>query len=150
MKRRTVLTALCLTPLARAHAQQASRAEMRAELDALVRATSKGAPVREGRVKLDLPVLADSGNAVPLTVSVESPMTEADHVRAIHLLSERNPVRNMATFHFGPRSGRAQVISRVRLGGTQRVVALAEMSDGSFWSAHADVVVTVSACIDEI
>ena len=76
-------------------------------------------------------------------------MTAADHVRAIHLLSERNPERNMATFRLGPHAGRAEIASRVRLAGSQRVIALAELSDGSFWMDSAEIIVTLSACIDE-
>ncbi len=108
-----------------------------------------GTPVRLGRVRLDLPVLAENGNSVPMTVTVDSPMTSGDHVKAIHLVSERNPVRLMASFHLGPWSGKAEVASRVRLAGSQRVFALAQMSDGSFWLGLADVIVTLSACIDE-
>ncbi len=108
-----------------------------------------GRPVRVGRIKLDLPVLAENGNSVPMTVSVDSPMTERDYVRVIHLVSERNPVRLMASFFLGPYSGQAQIVSRVRLAGSQRVFALAEMSDETLWIGSADVVVTLSACIDE-
>ncbi len=111
-----------------------------ARADPLLDPITKGAPVRQGRVKLDMPLLADNGNSVSMSVSVESPMTEADHVRAIHLLSERNPEARMASFHLGPRAG----------AGSQRVVALAEMSDGSFWMGSASVVVTLSACVDEL
>jgi sulfur-oxidizing protein SoxY len=120
-----------------------------AAIDPVVQGVVRGAPVRRGRVKLDLPELADNGNSVPVKVTVESPMTAADHVRAIHLLSERNPERNMATFQLGPRAGRAEIVSRVRLAGSQRVIALAELSDGSFWMDAAEIVVTLSACIDE-
>jgi sulfur-oxidizing protein SoxY len=99
-------------------------------------------------VKLEMPVLADNGNSVPMKVSVESPMTPQDHVKTIRLISERNPEREMAVFHLGPRAGAAEINSRVRLAGSQRVTALAEMSDGSVWSGFADVVVTLSACVD--
>ena len=104
---------------------------------------------RRGRVKLELPVLADNGNSVPMKVTVESPMTEADHVKVIRLVSERNPERQMAVFHFGPRAGAAEVTSRVRLAGSQTVTAIAEMSDGSQWMDTAHVQVTLSACVDE-
>jgi len=100
-------------------------------------------------VTLELPVLADNGNSVTMKVSVESPMSAADHVRRIRLLSERNPVQEMAVFHLGPRAGRAEILSRVRLAGSQNVVAVAEMSDGSFWFDVANVIVTLSACLDE-
>ena len=85
---------------------------------------------------------------VSLTVSVESPMTAADHVRSITLLSERNPRPLMATFYLGPKAGRAEVATRVRLNGTQRVLAVAQISDGSYWSGTAEVEVTESACLD--
>lgn len=103
---------------------------------------------RPGRVKLELPVLADNGNSVPMKVSVESPMTEADHVKLIRLLSERNPEREMAVFYLGPRAGAAEITSRVRLAGSQVVTAIAEMSDGSQWMGTAHVQVTLSACVD--
>ncbi|MET0681468.1 MAG: SoxY-related AACIE arm protein [Burkholderiales bacterium] len=117
--------------------------------DPVLQSVVRGAPVRRGRVKLELPELADNGNSVPVKVTVDSPMTAADHVRAIHLLSERNPERNMATFRLGPHAGRAEIASRVRLAGSQRVIALAELSDGSFWMDSAEIIVTLSACIDE-
>ena len=126
MKRRGFLTVLSLLPFA-ARAQTPKR----------------------GRVKLELPVLADNGNSVAMKVSVQSPMTEADHVKVIRLVSERNPEREMAVFHFGPRAGAAEVTSRVRLAGSQTVTAIAEMSDGSQWMDTAHVQVTLSACVDE-
>jgi sulfur-oxidizing protein SoxY len=106
-------------------------------------------PVRKGRVKLQLPPLIDNGNSVPLSVSVESPMTEADHVAAIHVLTEKNPLPDVVTVHLGPRAGRAGIATRVRLADTQTVTAIAQMSDGSFWSDGAEVVVTLSACLEE-
>jgi sulfur-oxidizing protein SoxY len=107
------------------------------------------ARVNPGRVKLDLPPLVENGNTVPLTVTVESPMTAADHVRAIHVFTEKNPQPEVASFRFGPRAGRARVATRIRLADTQTVVAISELSDGSFWSARADVVVTLAACLEE-
>jgi len=90
-----------------------------------VQSVTKGAPIRSGRVKLELPPLADNGNSVAMKLTVESPMTPQDHVRAVHLFSERNPVRHMAAFHLGPKSGRAEIASRIRLAGSQKIVALA-------------------------
>jgi len=107
-----------------------------------------GATVRPGRVTVDTPRLADNGHSVPLKVSVESPMTAPDYVRSITLLSERNPRPLMATFHLGPNAGRPEVATRVRLSGTQRVLAVAQLSDGSYWSGSAEVEVTESACLD--
>ncbi len=106
------------------------------------------AQVRPGRVKLDVPPLIDNGNAVPLSVTVESPMTPADHVKSIHVFTERNPQPNVVGVYLGPRSGRASVATRVRLADTQKVVAIAGLSDGSFWSDSADVVVVLSACLE--
>jgi len=118
-------------------------------LDPLVRALTSGAPVRKGKVTLVLPQLADNGNSVPIRITVDSPMTAADHVKSIHLYSERNPVPNMANFYLGPRAGKAEIDSRVRLAGSQRVTAVAKLSDGSFWYDAAPIVVTLSACLDE-
>jgi len=115
---------------------------------ALLKQVTGGATVRPGRVKVDTARLADNGHSVPLTVSVESPMTAADHVRSITLLSERNPRPLMATFYLGPQAGRAAVATRVRLNGTQRVLAVVQFSDGSFGSGTAEVEVTESACLD--
>jgi len=106
------------------------------------------APVRRGRVKLDLPPLIDNGNAVALSVTVESPMTPEDHVRAIHVFTERNPQPNVISVFLGPRAGRATLATRIRLADTQTVTAIAELSDGSFWSDTVDVVVTLSACLE--
>lgn len=104
--------------------------------------------LRHEGVRLDLPALADSGYVVPLRVTVASPMTAADHVTRIWLLSPRNPVTRMAVFHLGPWSGRAEIATRVRLAGTQGVVALARLSNGDFLYAQTEVVVTESACLD--
>jgi sulfur-oxidizing protein SoxY len=117
--------------------------------DTLVPTVTGGAPVRVGRVTVDTPLLADNGHSVPVRVSVASPMTAADHVRSITLLSGRNPRPVVATFHLGPRAGRAEVATRVRLNGSQRLLAVAQLSDGSFWSGSAEVVVTEAACLDE-
>ena len=114
----------------------------------LVREFTGGAPVAAGRVTVDTPRLADNGHSVPLRIRVESPMTAIDHVRRVTLLSERNPRPVIATFHLGPQAGRAEVATRVRLNGSQRVLAVAHLSDGSYWSGIAEVEVTESACLD--
>ena len=108
----------------------------------------QGRPLREGGVALDVPVLADNGLLVPARVVVDSPMTEQDHVTHLYLLAQRNPVTQMALFHMGPWSGRAEVSTRLRLAGSQKVVALARLSDGSFLWRQVDVIVTESACVD--
>jgi sulfur-oxidizing protein SoxY len=108
------------------------------------------AVIRTGKVKLDVPPLVENGNTVPMTVSVTSPMTAEDHVRSIHVFVEKNPQPNVGNFVLGPRAGRAQVSTRIRLADSQKVVAIAKLSDGSFWSATADVVVTLAACTEEV
>lgn len=113
------------------------------------KAIANGRRVQVGRVRLQIPVLADNGNSVPIRITIDSSMTEAEHVKAVYLLSERNPERLMAVFNMSPANGRAQITSRVRLAGSQRVTAVAEMSDGSLWSGGGDIVVTMSACSDE-
>jgi sulfur-oxidizing protein SoxY len=100
------------------------------------------------RVTLEIARLVDNGHLVPVRVSVDSPMTAAEHVRKIVLVSERNPRPIMATFHLGPQAGKAEVSTRVRLNGSQRVSAVVHLSDGSEVSAHAQVEVTESACLD--
>ncbi|GJD95695.1 SoxY-related AACIE arm protein [Methylobacterium iners] len=106
------------------------------------------APIAPGRVTLDLPPLVENGNAVTITVSVESPMNEADHVRRIALFNEKNPQPNVITVHLGPRAGRAAITTRIRLADTQRITAIAETSDGRYWSASADAIVTLAACLE--
>ncbi len=108
-----------------------------------------GAPIKQGRVTLDIPELADNGNAVPLRVSVENDMSSASHVQRITILSEKNPRPVIGTFHLTPRNGRALISTRIRLNGAQRLMAIAQLSDGTYWSASADVIVTSSACWDE-
>lgn len=108
------------------------------------------ADVRKGKVKLDLPPLIENGNVVPLTVSVDSPMTATDYVKAIHIFNERNPQPNVIAAYLGPRAGRASLSTRIRLADTQTVTAIAELSDGSFWSDSVDVVVTLPACLENL
>ena len=116
--------------------------------DPLVFSFTKGRPVRAGRVRLELPPIADNGHSVAMTVRVDSPMTQAEHVRSVHLIAEKNPVREMAVFFLGPHSGRAEVGSRIRLNGSQRLVAIAELSDGTFWSDAVQIEVREAACTD--
>ena len=120
-----------------------------ASMQEAIRRVVGQARVSPGRVKLELPPLVENGNTVPITVSVESPMTAADHVKALHLFNEKNPLPDVATFRLGPRAGRASVSTRIRLADTQTVTAICELSDGSFWSASANVVVTLAACLEE-
>ena len=117
--------------------------------EAMAEALGKDASIKPGRIKIELPQLAENGNSVPLKIAVESPMSAADHVKSIFIFSERNPVPNVVRFHLGPRSGAARVQTSIRLAGTQRITAVARMSDGSLWSGGADVIVTQAACLDD-
>lgn len=117
-------------------------------LASLVREITGNAAPTRGRVHIDTPRLADNGHSVPMRITVDSPMTAAEHVRSITLLSPRNPRPLIARFTLGPRAGRAEVFTRVRLNGSQTVLAIAQLADGSFWSGTAEVEVTESACLD--
>jgi len=108
------------------------------------------AQIRTGKVKLDIPPLVENGNTVPITVSVASPMTATDYVRSIHIFNEKNPQPNIGNFHLTPASGRAQVSTRIRLADTQKVVAIARLSDDTFWQVSTEIVVTLAACTEEM
>ena len=118
------------------------------ELASAINAFTGGAKVGTGKVMLDVAKLVDNGNTVPITVTVDSPMTAADHVTAIAVFNERNPQPEVAKFTLGPRAGKASVSTRIRLATSQKLVAVARLSDGTFWSHTADVVVTLAACIE--
>jgi sulfur-oxidizing protein SoxY len=120
-----------------------------AAMQAAIRDVIGQATVRQGKVALDVPPLVENGNTVPMTVAVESPMTQSDHVKAIHVFNEKNPQPRVISVHLGPRAGRATISTRIRLADTQRITAIAQMSDGSFWSASIDVVVTLAACVEQ-
>jgi sulfur-oxidizing protein SoxY len=120
-----------------------------AAMQEAIRKVIGSAKVSPGKVKLELPPLIENGNAVPLTVNVESPMTEAQHVKAVHVFTEKNPQPYVASFHLGPRAGRARVATRIRLADSQTVVAICQLSDGSFWSDSTSVVVTLAACLED-
>jgi sulfur-oxidizing protein SoxY len=108
------------------------------------------AKLNTGKVAIDIPPLVENGNTVPCTVTVESPMTPNDYCKAIHVFNERNPQPNVISVHLNPRSGRAAFSTRIRLSDTQNVVAIAEMSDGSFWSGSSNVIVTIGACLEDV
>ena len=141
--RRRVLTAgagLVLSVVVRP-----ARAE---DLAAAVASFTGGAAVSPGKVKLDIPALVENGNTVPVTVSVDSPMTATDRVATIAIFNEKNPERGVAVFSLGPRAAKASVSTHIRLAASQKLTAIARMSDGAYWSAAVDVVVTLAACID--
>ena len=106
------------------------------------------APLHKGKVKLELPPLIENGNSVSMTVTVDSPMTSEDYVKAIHVFNEKNPQPNVISIHLSPRAGRASIATRIRLANSQKVIAVAEMNDGSFWSDELEVIVTLAACLE--
>ena len=130
-----------------AHAQKMESGRL-LSLSEMLNPITQGAPVLEQGVSITAPILADNGSLVPMGVQVQSPMTPADHVTHLYLLSQRNPVTRMAVFHLGPWNGRAEVSTRVRLAGSQAVVALARLSSGEFRYDQMDIIVTESACVD--
>jgi sulfur-oxidizing protein SoxY len=112
----------------------------------LIKAFTGGKQASEGKVKLDLPEIAENGNTVPMTVSVESPMTEAAHVTAVLVVGDGNPNGGLVTFHFTPASGVAEANTRIRLAQTQDIIAVARMNDGTFFTATKQVKVTIGGC----
>jgi sulfur-oxidizing protein SoxY len=128
---------------------QAQVAANPAAFGAAIGKVTGGAEVKKGRVKLDIPPLSENGNTVATSVTVESPMTAKDYVKAIHLFAEKNPQPNIISVHLGPRAGKAAIATRIRLADTQTVTAIAEMSDGSFWQDTGDVIITLGACLED-
>jgi sulfur-oxidizing protein SoxY len=120
-----------------------------AVMEEAIRAFVGEAEPQRGKVKLEVPSIVENGNTVPLTVSVDSPMTAADYVESIHIFNQKNPQPYVAAFKLGLRTGRAQVSTRIRLADSQRVTAIAQLTDGSFWFGSVDVIVTLAACTEQ-
>jgi sulfur-oxidizing protein SoxY len=114
--------------------------------DELIKKFTGGKNPTAGRVKLDLPEIAENGNTVPMTVAVESPMTEQSYVSDVLIVADGNPRGGVVTFHFSPASGVAEANTRIRLAGTQNVIAVAKMNDGSFFTSSKQVKVTIGGC----
>ena len=143
--RRLVLAAGGVAALAAAlapHMVFATPAAVEAELKKLL---GDRKPL-EGKIKLDLPAIAENGLVVPLNFDVESAMTEADHVKAVHFFGEGNPLPGIGAFRFTPASGRASASTRIRLAQTQDIICVAEMSDGKVHMARQEVKVTIGGC----
>ena len=147
-RRRIVQVGAGLGVLGWAHAVTAADGGSDIALALAIKQYVGDAVVRVGKVRLDVAELVENGNAVPLSVAVESPMTATEHVKRIAIFNERNPQRDVARFTLGPRSGRALVSTRIRLATSQKLVAIAQLSDGSYWSHTADVIVTLAACVE--
>ena len=130
-----------------AHAQRMNSGRL-LSLEDMVQPIVKGAKIVKKELQIEAPILADNGSLVPIQIQVQSPMSEQDHVTHIYLLSQRNPVTQMAMFQLGPWNGRAGVSTRIRLAGTQEVVALARLSNGEFRYNQMEIIVTESSCVD--
>jgi sulfur-oxidizing protein SoxY len=143
LRRRALLAGAAALPLWAGHAFAQADPEV-----AALRAFVGSRSVRTERLVLDIPRIADNGNLVPVRIAMPGPFAPGAEVKSIHLFSQKNPVAQMAVFHFPVPVGRVEVESRVRLAGTQRVAAVATLADGTLYAATADVIVTVSACID--
>ena len=120
------------------------------DLAAAIKEVVGSAKLNPGKVTLDIAPLVENGNTVPMKVVVDSPMTEKDHVKAIHVFNERNPQPYVLNATLGPRAGRANVATHIKLRESQKIVAIAELSDGSFWTASANVIVTIAACVEDL
>jgi sulfur-oxidizing protein SoxY len=120
------------------------------EADEAIKKITGGAAIREGKVTLVIPPLVENGNLVVLKVSVDSPMTANDYVKTIHVIAEGNPLPNIFTVYLSPRSGTANITTRVRLADSQKVWAIAQMNNGSFWQGSAETLVTLSACTEMV
>jgi sulfur-oxidizing protein SoxY len=145
---RLVALALAWAALPRRGRAQSTAQEQQPDLDREVAKRLPGITARPGRVTIEVPEVADNGNTVPCTISVDSPMTEADHVRAIYVWAARNPRPFVIEARFGPYNPRARLQTRLRLGDSERLLAIAELSDGTYWAGVADIQVQVSACED--
>ncbi|KMO17608.1 SoxY-related AACIE arm protein [Methylobacterium indicum] len=150
LHRRTILAGgagLLTVALVRPGAAAIIRPTREATVEAIRRFTG-GAAIQAGRIHLDMPPLVENGNTVPLAITVESPMSETDFVHRIAVFNDKNPQPHVITLHLGPRAGRAAINTRIRLADSQTITAIAEMRDGTYWSATADAIVTLAACVE--
>ena len=149
LSRRTLLQRLGATALLTVMGPAGAWATQEAVQQAIHQLLGTREP-QPGGVTLRLPKIAETGNSVPLTVTVDSPMTPEDYVLRIHVFVEGNPEPVAATYHLGRRAGKAEISTRLRLARSQTVLALAEMSDSSVRSGAASIVVTLGACVEEV
>jgi sulfur-oxidizing protein SoxY len=130
-------------------ANNVSAADLTPELAAVIKTFTRNAALTEGKVEFEIAELIDNGNTIPITITVDSPMTVANHVTEISIFNERNPQREVANFKLSKYSASAEVSTRIRLATSQKLVALARMNDGSCWSKTVEVIVTLAACLEE-
>lgn len=145
LSRRTVIAGASVSLLALMIAPHLALADATA-VDEELKKLFGGKPMAEGRVKLDVPQIAENGLVVPLNLDVDSPMTASDHVTSVHVFADGNPAPHVITYRFTPEAGKASASTRIRLASTQNVIAVAELSDGSLHMAKAEVKVTIGGC----
>jgi sulfur-oxidizing protein SoxY len=121
-----------------------------AMLEEAIRNVIGEANLQAGKITLEVSPLVENGNTVPVTIIADSPMSKADHVKAIHVFNEKNPQPHVISITLGPRAGKARIATRIKLADTQRIIGIAEMSDGSFWTGEANVIVTIAACVEGV
>ena len=144
--RRAVIVGLSAMATSAGWANPAAAQTGLSDIGAVLKTLVGDAVPVEGRIALDLPEIAENGNTVPYAIRVDSPMTDAQYVKAVHLLAPANPLPRVASFFFTPQSGKASVASRMRLAQTQEVLAIAAMSDGTFYMHKRPIKVTVGGC----
>src|ERR1051325_8957371 len=127
-----------------------AHANVPGQMEAAIRNLLGEATIRKGKVTLELPPLVENGNTVPMPFPVAHPMTPESYVKAIHVFNEKNPRANIISVTLGPRAGRAAISTRIRLSGTQKLMAIPELSDGPYWSDSQEVVVTLAACLEDL
>ncbi len=145
LSRRTALKAGALAALASVLAGRMAFADANA-VAAELKKLYGDKPMAEGKIKLDVPEIAENGMVVPINVEVESPMTEADYVKSVHIYAAGNPLPGVVSYTFTPACGKAAASTRMRLAQTQDVICVAEMSDGKLYTAKANVKVTIGGC----
>jgi sulfur-oxidizing protein SoxY len=141
--RRSFIAGIAVLPLASAYATPEA-------LQAAIKEVVGNKPLREGKVHIDIPSLVENGNTVPIAVTVDSPMTATDRNKAIHVFNEKNPQPHVCNISLGPAVARAKIETRIKLGDSQKIVAIAETDKGEFWTAQADVIVTLAACLEDL
>jgi len=145
LTRRSTLTAGALAAFASLLGSRLAFADEKAVM-AEIKNLYGDKPLGEGKIKLDVPEIAENGLVVPVNVEVESPMTEADYVKAVHIYADGNPQPGIVSYSFTPACGKASAATRMRLAQTQNIVCVAEMSNGALHMAKANVKVTIGGC----
>ena len=146
-RRRSLLIAAAALPMSVAISPIAF-AQLPDDLAKAVNQYTGGKPIRTGRVQFEIASIVENGNSVPVTVTVDSPMTPANHVKSIAIFNEKNPQTDVVIAKLGPRAGRARMATRIRLATSQKLIAIAETNDGTYWSQPVDVIVALAACLE--